>query len=92
MDNKLALTTAITLAHREAAVGDEDGVSVDLIRDLLNLVKVSDVNIGTGTDGNSVANVKATIIDICRQAEVAVYTPDDLLTRIRLNISDDEKW
>lgn len=92
MDNKLALTTAVTLAYREALTGDEGGVSVDLIRELLNLIKVSDVNIATGTDGNSVANVKATVADLCRQAEIAAYMPEDLLTRIRVNIQDDDRW
>lgn len=92
MDNKLALTTAITLAHRENLMGDAGGISVDLIRELLELVKVSEVNVGTSADGNSVANVKATMADICRAAEASFYSAEDLLTRIRINITDDDKW
>lgn len=92
MDNKLAMTTALTLAYREATLGEEDGISVDLIRELLELVKVSDANIGTGTDGSAVANVKNTLADICRASEVAIYDADDLLTRIRLNTQDDDRW
>lgn len=92
MDNKLALTTALTLAHRESTSKDDGGVSVELIRELLNLVKVSDVNLGGTSDIGSVASIKATLSDICRQAEVAVYDASDLLTRVRLNIVDDDKW
>lgn len=92
MDNKLALTTAITLAHREAATSEDGSISVDLIRELLNLVKVSEVNIGASSDGSSISNVKATLSDICRQAESAAYSSEDLLTRIRVNITDDDKW
>lgn len=92
MDNKLALTTAITLAHREASSGEQDGISVDLIRELLDLVKVSEVNIGQGTETNAIANVKNTLADICRQSEVSYYDATDLLTRLRINVGDDEKW
>ncbi len=91
MDFKLALTTAITLAHRESISADGD-ISVELIRQLLELVKVSEVNIGAGTENTSIANVKTTLADICRQAETATYHSEDLLTRIRVNIIDDDGW
>lgn len=91
MDNKLALTTAVTLAHRESLCPDSD-LSVDLIRQILELVKVSEVNIGAGSENTSVANVKTTLADICRQAEAATYHSEDLLSRLRVNIIDDEGW
>lgn len=92
MDNKLALTTAVTLAYREASSGDDAGVSVDVIRELLDLIKVSDVNIGQGNDGSAIANVKNTLSDMCRQADISVYDATDLLTRLRINTGEDDKW
>lgn len=92
MDHKLALTTAVTLAYRESTGTEEGGVSVELIRELLDLIKVSETNLGSGTDSNSIAGVKSTLADMCRQAEIAAYDPGDLLTRLRVNIGDDEKW
>jgi hypothetical protein len=91
MDYKLALTTAVTLAHRESISADGE-LSVELIRQLLELVKVSEVNIGAGSENTSVANVKTTLADICRQAEIATYDSNDLLSRLRVNIVDDESW
>lgn len=91
MDYKLALTTAVTLAHRESITADGD-LSVELIRQLLELVKVSEVNIGAGSENTSIANVKTTLADICRQAEIATYDGNDLLTRLRVNIVDDDGW
>lgn len=92
MDNKLALTTAMTLAYRESTTGEEGGVSVEIIRELLDLIKVSEVNVGGSNENNAVANVKATIADMCRQAELSVYEASDLLTRVRINVGDDDKW
>ncbi len=92
MDHKLALTTAVTLIHREFQTGVEGTASVELIRELLDLIKVSDVNLGQGSDNNSIANIKSTLADLCRQSEIAAYEPSDLLTRLRMNVADDDKW
>lgn len=92
MDNKLALTTAVTLAYRESIMSEPGGVSTDVIRELLDLIKVSEVNIGQGTDGSAIANVKNTLLDMCVQSDISVYNSDDLLIRLKINVGEDEKW
>lgn len=92
MDNKLALTTAVTLVYRESMTGEDGGVSVELVRSLLDLVKVSDANIGTDPESNSVKNLKVTLSDMLNQSDISVYEASDLLTRIRINLKDDDKW
>lgn len=92
MDNKLALTTVVTLAYRESTLTEEDSVSVELIRELLALVKVSEVNIGTGSDTDVVSAVKNTVLDMCKTDELTRYNKNDLLTRLKVNTGHDEKW
>lgn len=92
MDNKLALTTAITLVHRESQLDEADSISVDLIKELLELVKVSEVNVGSGTDIDSTVAVKSTAMDMLRMGQECPYTQEDLLARLKLNTGDDERW
>jgi len=92
MDNKLALTTCVTLAYRESLLEDEGGVSTELIKELLDLVKVSEVNLGSGTETDAVNSVKATVVDMCRASDVTYFQKDDLLARLRINVADDDKW
>lgn len=92
MDNKLALTTTITLAYRESLVEQDGGISTDLIKELLDLVKVSEVNLSQGGDGDTTNAVKNTALDLLRTAETAQYDKEDLLARLRLNVGEDEKW
>lgn len=92
MDNKLALTTAVTLAYRESLLEDEGSISTELIRELLELIKVSEVNIGGGTDHDPVLAVKTTVLDLCRAADITSYDRADLLARLRVNTGEDERW
>lgn len=92
MDNKLALTTAVTLAFRESLDEDKDNVSTELIKELLDLVKVSEVNLGSGTETDAVNAVKGTAIDMCRAADITYFERQDLLARLRINVGDDDKW
>lgn len=92
MDNKLALTTVVTLAYRESLLPEEDSVSVELIRELLDLIKVSDVNIGAGTEVDTITGVKNTVLDMCKMDEFTKYEKNDLLVRLRVNTNNDEKW
>lgn len=92
MDNKLALTTVVTLAYRESLLPEEDSVSVELIRELLDLVKVSDVNLGSGSDTDSISGIKNTAIDMCKMDEFTKYDKNDLLVRLRVNVGNDDKW
>lgn len=92
MDNKLALTTAVTLAYRETLSEDSGGISSDLIKELMNLIKVSDLNLGNGLEVDTIGAVKSTVVDMLRATEGSQYEKTDLLTRLRINVGDDDKW
>lgn len=91
MDNKLALTTSITLAYREGLSEQEDNISTELIKELLDLVKVSEVNMGNGGESEATMSVKQTALDMIKAGDHK-YDKQDLLARLRINIGDDEKW
>lgn len=92
MDHKVALTTAITLAYRESVSEDPNGVSTDIIYELLPLIKVSEANLGQMSNSSPISNVKSTLSDMCKQAESSTYDSADLLTRLKINTQEDEKW
>lgn len=91
MDNKVLLAKSITLLYRESLQQYRADNSVDLVRTVLQDVKVPDVAIGVNTEKEILHALKLTILDMCSQPNDHVYEIDQLLQRIRINCNFDDK-
>lgn len=91
MDSKLLLCKAVTLLYRESQLPDNSDSSADLVRTVLEDVKVSDVGIGLNTDREVILALKATIMEMCTQTQDLIQEKSDLLQRLKVNCGDDEK-
>jgi replicative DNA helicase len=91
MDNKLLLAKAITLLYQESKLVDKIESSTDLIRTVLENVKVSDVGIGMNTDREVILALKSTILEMCSNQSDHEYNKSELVQRIQINTLNDEK-
>lgn len=92
MDNKLLIAKSISLLYRESQLPDQGDRSIELVRSVLENVKVSEVGIGLNTDREVILGLKSTIIEMCDQPHDHVYDKIDLLQRIRINTKEDDKY
>lgn len=91
MDHKLLLVKSITLLFRESQLIVKTDSSVDLIRTVLEEVKVSDIGIGINSDREVILALKETILEMCGNPPEHEYDRTELLQRVRVNTNGDEK-
>lgn len=91
MDNKLLLAKSATLLYRESMLADRSDNSSELVRTVLENVKVSDIGIGVNTDREVIMALKTTILEMCSAPQDHVYDRVDFMQRIRLNCGNDDK-
>ena len=91
MDAKLLLVKSITLLFRESQLADRSDSSSDLVRTVLENVKVSEIAIGLNTDREVILALKATILEMCNNPQDHIYDKAELLQRIKVNTGDNEK-
>lgn len=91
MDNKLLLARSCTLLYRESLLPDRSDNSADLVRTVLNNVKVSDIGIGINTDRDVIMSLKTTILEMCSFPPDHQYDRTDFMQRIKINCANDEK-
>jgi len=91
MDSKLLLVKAITLLYRESLLPDRSDNSSELVRTVLENIKVSDIGLGLNTDREMIMALKATILEMCSVPQDHIYDRSEFLQRIRMNCGNDEK-
>lgn len=91
MDNKLLLVKAATLLYRESQLGDKIENSADLVRTVLENVKVSEIGIGINSDREVIMALKTTILEMCGLPQDHVYENTELLQRLHVNCGNDDK-
>ena len=91
MDNKLLLCKSCTLLYRESLVNDNTENSSELIRTVLENIKLSEVNIGVNNERDIMVALKTTVLEMCNNPADFEYEKTDILQRLKLNTGDDEK-
>lgn len=91
MDNKVLLAKTITLLFRESLLTLRVENSGDLVRTVLQDVKLPEASIGINTEKDILQALKTTALDMCSQPNDHIYEIDDLLQRIRINCAFDDK-
>jgi hypothetical protein len=91
VDSKLLLCKAITLLYRESLLPDRADSSAELVRTVIDSIKVSDVGLGINSDREVIVALKATALEMCTVPQDQAYNRADLMQRIRLNCGNDER-
>jgi len=91
MDNKLLLTNSIVLLYRESQFADPVDNSADLVKSIIDQVKLPETSIGIDSDKSIVSALKKTALDMSCNPPSHKYELSELLLRIRINCSDDDR-
>ena len=91
MDNKLLLIKAITLLYRESLIETKKDNSADLVRTVLENIKVPEISIGMNREREIVIALKKTALEMCENAYDHFYEKGDLLTTLKLNCADESR-
>ena len=89
MDNKLLLVKSITLLYRENLLEKITENSSDLIRTVLEDIKLNEIKVGLNTEQETLGKLKATLLEMCNNSLDHKYEKSDLLQRLRLDTIND---
>ena len=90
MDNKLLLAKAVTVLYRESLITGGIDSSADLVRTVLEAVKLPEINIGVNHDRDILTSLKQTALEMCDNGPEHEYEKTELLQRLRLNCAEDD--
>lgn len=91
MDYRLLLVKCITLLFREHQLAARTDNSADMVRTVLESVKVTDTNVGMSDEKDVVAGLKAIAMDMVSNPLDHEYDPDVLVQSIKVVCGDDER-
>jgi hypothetical protein len=91
MDAKLLLAKAITLLYREGQTTDKTENSSDLIKNVIETVKPDEIGIVVTTEKEVIKNLRDTVLEMCQLPQDHTYDKVELLQRVRINTSNDDK-
>lgn len=90
MDHKLLLVKSVTLLYRESLLAATEPSS-ELVRTVLEQIKLSDVNLTINHERDILVALKETTLEMCSNSPDHIYEPQELLHRLKLNTGSDEK-
>jgi hypothetical protein len=91
MDNKLLLVKAITLLYRESLLLTKNTNSSDLVRTVLENIKLPELNISLNRERDILYSLKQTALEMSENPPDHEYDKDELLQRLKMNTADDDK-
>ena len=80
MDDKLLLVKAATLLHRESLMDDKSNGSTELVRTVLEGIKLPELSIGVNSERQIIDGLKKTVLEMCENPPDHVYEKSDLFT------------
>ncbi len=91
IDNRLLLVKSITLLYRESMLVENESNSAELIRTVLDGIKLPELSITMNSERDCLMGLKETALYMCINPVSMEYDKDELLQRLRVNCSNDEK-
>lgn len=90
MDNKLLLTNGIVLLYRESQFAEATDNSSDLIKQIVESIKLPELSIGLDHEKNVLSGLKKTALGMCSNPPNHKYEVSELLLRLKVNCNEDE--
>ena len=91
MDNRLLLVKCVTLLYRESLIADKATNSADLVRTVLEGIKLPDLSLSINHEREMLMGLKDTAIWMCGQVADSQIDKGDLLQRLKMNCGNDDK-
>jgi hypothetical protein len=90
-DNRLLLVKCITLLYRESMIVDKADNSSDLVRTVIEGIKLPELSLSLNQDREHLMALKETALYMCSNSIDTTYEKDEILQRLKLNCNHDEK-
>ena len=91
MDNRLLLSKSVILLYRESLLPGKVENSNEIVRTVLEGIKLADVSIDVNQERDILVALKQTTIEMCDNPIDHIYEKDELLQRLKMNSGDDDK-
>ena len=91
MDNRLLLSKTVTLLYRESLLPGKVENSNEIVRTVLEGIKLPEVNVYVSQERDILIALKQTVIEMCDNPIDHVYEKEEVLQRLKMNAGDDEK-
>lgn len=91
IDDKIVLTSCITLLLRESQLEDNGGNSVELVKSALDFIDIKDQHLGVNVEKQILQSMKDLAVDMCRQSADHQYDLTTLLQRVKLISAHDDR-
>lgn len=88
MDTKLALVKMITLIYRESQIIGNTDRSSELVTSVLGTIKTPRINVEHAEGKETIYHLKSTLLWMLEQPLGMIFDKEDLLVRLRCNISE----
>jgi hypothetical protein len=90
-DSRLVLVKCITLLYRESMIVDKTDNSADMVRTVLEGIKLPELSLTLNHEKEHLMALKDTALYMCGNPLDTVYEKDEILQRLKVNCSHDEK-
>lgn len=90
MDNRLLLVKSATLLYRESLLPGRTENSADLVRSVLENVKIADISVTLNKERDIQIALKSTVLEMCENEVSHEYEKQDLLQRLKMNCFGDD--
>lgn len=90
-NDKLLLVKAITLLYRESLLPEKESNSADLVRTVLEGIKLPEHSLTVSHERECLAGLKDTALWLCATIADTDYDKEDLLQRLRVNCVNDDR-
>jgi hypothetical protein len=91
MDDRLILVKCVTLLYRESLIPEKTENSSDLVRTILEEIKLPEYNLSINHDRDLLSSLKDTALYMCANPVDYIYEKEELLQRLKVNCSTDIK-
>jgi len=90
MNSKLLLVNAITLLYRESQISDASENSSQLVREIIQSIRLPELSIAIDHDREIIDGLKTTALTMCEAPVEHTYETAEILQRLKINSVDDE--
>ena len=91
IDSRLILVKCITLLYRESLLTEKSENSADLVRTILETIKLPEMNLSINHDRDRLITLKETALYLCNNSTEEIIDKEGLLQRLKVNCGDDSK-
>lgn len=91
MNSRLLLVKCITLRYRESLLEEKDTNSADLVRTVLEGIKLPEIAMSLNEERDILMALKDTALKMCADATTTTYSKEDLLQQLRVDCSNDDR-